>query len=395
MNILFYTFYNVAQGNGGISRVCEVAAEQFIEFCNYNCYLAYQKESSVKSKKEVFEKRFYIGKPSAKSHKKLVKILVDCNIDVIINETVIEGGKFLADAIKASGRDIKVIFAHHYFPGTDHVGTDLNQIIHSINLSKNGIRNFIKLLAFPILSTRRFKIPRYYRDLYTYSDALTEFTSDAVNKFTEIAKINDKSKFHDMPNSLSFDYIYPADKLNEKKKHVLIVARLIERPKNISSALRIWRMVEADPELNDWQLDIVGDGESENVYKSYAKQYLKRVKFYGKCDPLPFYKEDSLFLMLSKFEAFGVTLTEAMQCGCVPIAYNSYAAVREIIHSGKTGMLITPYDEKEFFEQMKSLMINYKERNRLAENAIKDVSQRFSREQLVAQWLNILSTIGK
>ena len=42
-----------------------------------------------------------------------------------------------------------------------------------------------------------------------------------------------------------------------------------------------------------------------------------------------------------------MALTEGMQCGCVPVAFNSYAAVSDIIDDGVNGILVTPFKIKE------------------------------------------------
>lgn len=46
--------------------------------------------------------------------------------------------------------------------------------------------------------------------------------------------------------------------------------------------------------------------------------------------------------MTSTFEGFGLVLPEAMQHGCVPMAFNSYAAVRDLVIPGETGILAPP-----------------------------------------------------
>ena len=59
---------------------------------------------------------------------------------------------------------------------------------------------------------------------------------------------------------------------------------------------------------------------------------LQNVIWEKRQDPRPFYKSASLFLLTSIVEGWALTLTESMQTGVVPLAFDSYPAVRSIIH---------------------------------------------------------------
>ena len=43
-----------------------------------------------------------------------------------------------------------------------------------------------------------------------------------------------------------------------------------------------------------------------------------------------------------------MVLTEAMQYSCVPIAYNSYESLDDIIQHGKNGFKVKPFKINEF-----------------------------------------------
>ena len=47
----------------------------------------------------------------------------------------------------------------------------------------------------------------------------------------------------------------------------------------------------------------------------------------GQKNPEPYYNEASIFMMTSSFEGWGLTLTEAQQYGCVPLAFHSFASL--------------------------------------------------------------------
>ena len=56
--------------------------------------------------------------------------------------------------------------------------------------------------------------------------------------------------------------------------------------------------------------------------------------------------------MTSRYEGFGMTLTEALQNACIPLAYDSYSSVHDIIQNGQNGFLIKNNDEQSYANTM-------------------------------------------
>ena len=59
-------------------------------------------------------------------------------------------------------------------------------------------------------------------------------------------------------------------------------------------------------------------------------------------------------MMTSHIEGWPMTLLEAQQYGCVPIVYNTFAALSEIIENNVNGYIIGKYDEEAFFNAILS-----------------------------------------
>lgn len=69
----------------------------------------------------------------------------------------------------------------------------------------------------------------------------------------------------------------------------------------------------------------MGDGSSKLEYETLVSNLnLKKVEFLGFQDPVPYYKNASIFLMTSSLEGFGMTLVEAQCYGVVPIVMDSF-----------------------------------------------------------------------
>jgi glycosyltransferase involved in cell wall biosynthesis len=98
--------------------------------------------------------------------------------------------------------------------------------------------------------------------------------------------------------------------------------------------------------------------------------------------------------MTSSFEGFGLTLLEAQQMGVVPIVFDSFSALHDIILDGHNGVIIKNNDLQSYKEQLLNLMRNSTYRNNLAKNAI-DNSANFSKEKIVAIWENLFKENDK
>ncbi len=70
---------------------------------------------------------------------------------------------------------------------------------------------------------------------------------------------------------------------------------------------------------------------------------------------VPYYRQAELFVLPSTFEPFGMTAAEAMACG-TPVIASKHGGIRNVIVSGKNGLLIDPVNPQEFAEAILSLL---------------------------------------
>ena len=96
--------------------------------------------------------------------------------------------------------------------------------------------------------------------------------------------------------------------------------------------------------------------------------------------------------MTSGWEGLPMALLEAQQYGCVPIAYESFSALPDIIENGKTGFRIPAFNEQDFIEKLTYLMTHEGERERMAENCIQHANK-FQVSDIVNRWLSIFSDL--
>ena len=212
---------------------------------------------------------------------------------------------------------------------------------------------------------------RLYRDLNTNYDRIVTLSSSFIEDFCF--------------------YCPKSCELTTAQKHVLFVGRLRNCVKGVNKLLRIWNKVESS--FADWQLDIVGDGEDRDVLEMQAQDLgLEHVTFHGFQNPAPFYQRSRIFCMTSIYEGFGMVLTEAMQHGVVPMAFNSYGSVTDIIDDDINGFLVKPFDEKEYADKLVVLMSNEDKYTKMSRAAMTK-SVTFSKEIIVEKWCNLVENL--
>lgn len=129
----------------------------------------------------------------------------------------------------------------------------------------------------------------------------------------------------------------------KKENIVLYVGRLCQQAKRPDRLIRIWEKVYQN-NLN-WKLIIIGDGELKQQLIDYCnKKNIQNIEFTGQTNPNPFYKKASVLCLTSTYEGFGLVLTEALSNRVIPIAFNSYEAISDLISNGNNGYLIKPFD---------------------------------------------------
>ena len=124
-----------------------------------------------------------------------------------------------------------------------------------------------------------------------------------------------------------------------------------DRPKKgLDFILNVWKKIDEEV-INDSELWIIGSNRQFNIQgvNSLGRKPNKDLpKYYQMADVY-------LFPTLCQ-EGFGLSLIEALHCGCYPIA-SKLGGVPEVLHNGKFGKLIeNPHFEFEWKEEIERIM---------------------------------------
>lgn len=309
----------------------------------------------------------------------LNKYVQDNHIDVII---IPEGRLYTSYARKAvKGTNCKIISALHSMPGYERIGimTMLKESFHYNESRIKRLRAALFIALYPLVYIwytlkHIFAFNRAYKD----SDKLVLLSEKFFEEYKTKYYISDTSKFAAIGNAVSFNKCADDEDLKHKKKQLLFVGRFSEECKRISLILKAWELIYR--KYPDWSLVLVGFGRSDKAYKDYvANHSLPRVSFEGKQKPESYYLNASIFLMTSAFEGWGMTLTEAQQMGCVPVAMHSFSSVTDIITDGENGFVVPNNDLNAFCERLTQLMDDKELLETMARNAVTS-TERFSKE---------------
>ena len=377
MNIL-YLETNLPPYCGGIERVTWLVSN-YLEQIGYHCFYGY-KEEDFDDIDDAYKIKYNPYGTKEEILSVLDPFLKKNKIDIIVNQ-----GFYYRDFCEAM-----VLLKEKY-----HVGI-VSCVHYSINelFSRNPNLSFkIKDLICRIIFGHGMKA-RVLRPFYECSDRLVMLSKTFFDDVVRFLEMKNVDRLCAIPNPLSYNQV-TTPILNERKKQVFICSRLTDPQKNITGALRIWKEIEKRG-YEEWCLIIAGTGEDETMLRNYAQDLkLKRVKWLGRVkDPMPFYQQSPIFMMTSNWEGWGMTLTEAMQAGCVPIAFDSYSSLHDIVTNNQDGVIVPYPDEIAYSNALENLMNDKERLQRLSSQGVIS-SQRFSIEIIGKQWEKLFEQIKK
>ena len=174
-------------------------------------------------------------------------------------------------------------------------------------------------------------------------------------------------------------------------KSIIFVGRFSTQ-KGIPSLLKIWELV--NQRHPDWQLNMyAGYGDEDENLKSHIEEKGKGIVMHETTsDIFNKYKENSMLLLTSRFEPFGLVMPEAMSCGLPVVSFDCPYGPAEIITDGVDGFLIKNRDIHTFADKVCQLIENPPLRKEMGKQAIIS-SQRFSPEKIMPMWKQLFEEL--
>jgi glycosyltransferase involved in cell wall biosynthesis len=379
-NILFFQ-NSILPANGGVPRVSDIIATELI-IRGHECFFVYYDKDNELYTSDIKLKVNFKGNYQH-FEQEVVQFIEESDIDVFVCQNT-----YFQPFIKLF-KKIRQLYPSKLFLCFLHASPDYWQLTYQTKFERtspgffiNTLKSWIKKVVFSVSNP-------YIKTtiaLYNICDRFVLLSESFKKAFVEIYGISDNAqKLVSIPNPLTFaDYI-TADALAAKEKVVLVISRLDESQKKISVALKIWKRLSRDNA--DWSLFIVGSGPDEQFYRKYVSDHrLENVKFFGQqIDVIDFHKKASILMMTSVWEGLPMALLEAQQNGVVPIAFDNFSALYDVITHGENGFIIKDNNENDFADSLAILMGNHLLRQNMALKSVEN-SKRYHVSHIADLW---------
>ena len=179
---------------------------------------------------------------------------------------------------------------------------------------------------------------------------------------------------------------------NCKAKSAIYVGRF-SRQKDIHSLLHIWTLVhQRHP---DWSLHTYGGyGELRDVILEKIRQMDANIYTHGPTlDIIERYKENSILLLTSRYEPFGLALPEAMSCGLPVVAFDCPYGPADIITDSVDGFLVRNRSDEDFASRVSSLIGDMEMRLKMGEAGLQS-SKRYDVGVIMPLWKDLFERIS-
>ncbi len=356
--VLYIT--NGVNGPGGLERVLSIKASYLAEHYDYDVHIITLNQGDASL--------FYEFSPKIKFH-----------------DVKSEGNKisYLYQYIKGMRRQIKKINPDVISVCDDGLKGLLLPIltgrpcpmIYERHVSKNiEIKSDKQSVIRKVITSAKFALMAFGGKFYDAFVVLTNGNKKEWNLKNVVV----------IPNPLSF---YPGkEKISTlTNKKVLAVGKQCFQ-KGYDRLLLSWQSVVK--QFPDWSLDIYGtisedeglDALSNKLGLDTSVNFHRPVKNINEK-----YKEASIYVMSSRYEGFGMVLTEAMAYGVPCVSFDCPYGPSDIIHHDDNGLLVENNDIEGLAGNICDLIENEEKRARMGEKARIDV-QRYLPKKIAKEW---------
>ncbi|CAH8286128.1 glycosyltransferase involved in cell wall biosynthesis [Mariniflexile fucanivorans] len=345
-------------GSGGLERVLSIKASYLAEKLNYEVHIVTLNQGT-KSLFYQFSNKLIYHDITTKGVKLNYFLTYKKGIKKVIK-------KIKPDVISVCDDGLKGLFLPWF----------LNKpcpMVYERHVSKN-----IEIKTDKISWLQKIKL----KGIFT----LMDFGAKKYNKFIVLTKGNlnewPLSNVQVISNPLSF---YPTEFSNVENKKVIAVGKHCHQ-KGFDRLLQSWKLVT--DKFPNWKLEIYGTIEkSEGLLALASKLGIgdKVTFFLPEKNIGEKYKRASIYTMASRYEGFGMVLTEAMAFGVPCVSFNCPYGPSDIIADGEDGFLVPNGDIPRFTEKICELIENQELRRNMGKKARLNV-KRYQPEHIVPQW---------
>ncbi len=202
---------------------------------------------------------------------------------------------------------------------------------------------------------------------------------------------HDAKKYYDYDKKFKPTVLYnpltlePSAASQGTSKRFLAVGRFSHKHKGFDLLIKAFNIFAKNNK--DWNLDIVGEGPEEELYKELIKEYKleERITIHAFTNNVQsFYSNAQIYVLSSRWEGFGLVLVEAMAHG-LPVVSSDLPTSKEIM--GDFGMYFKNGDIEDLARRLEEAThIDWQAKSKAA----LAIAQRFDIKNIIRQWKELL-----
>ena len=388
MNIMFLFYKPIIPNAGGVERVTQTLTKELQNRGHNVIFVSNTDEKSFASQ-EYIAPQYHIELERRNEQEiasDIHAIISKHKITHAISQTLDKAYLF-----KYLPTDIKKIAVCHVQPFS-FMGISRKRIW---NTNAQNIRQLIFKIASVISPKIHEKFfykfeKRALEEANKFADKICFISARFFPRIKKFLPTLSQDKFVAISNPNTYDISNIELPVN-KENIILWVGRVENGQKNAIDFVRMWQHLSK--RTRDWRAIMIGDGSDLAYIKNYVKKNkIERIEFTGRRnDTETFYKRAKYIAVTSYGESWGLVLTEAMSYGCVPVVYDTYETLQDIVDDRHNGYIIPTVSHKRMAE---CIFDSIREDNFITlSTAAQDKVKIFSLEKTVNHWEELLNNI--
>jgi glycosyltransferase involved in cell wall biosynthesis len=178
---------------------------------------------------------------------------------------------------------------------------------------------------------------------------------------------------------------YPDQSAELETKRIISVGRFTSQ-KGFDLLIEAWNLIHY--QLPDWQLDIFGAGEDEEMLRSLIRKKCldNSINIHPPTkDIIKEYLNSSIYVLSSRYEGFGMVLLEAMACGLPCVSFDCPSGPSEIILNNVDGFVVENGNVDRLAEKIKLMATDIRLRKEMGRKSKENI-KRFLPENIMKEW---------
>lgn len=389
MNIMFIFYQPIISNKGGVPRVTHRLTEELLRRGHKVIFVSYTDKEEIE-KNNIIAPQYHIELQGRyeKDIKQDINYLVEKhNITHAICQTL--DISYLFKYIPTNVKKIAVCHAQPF----SYMGISRKRIW---NTNAQNFRQLVfktaSLISPKIFENYFFRLEkRALERAYKYADKICYISERFYPRIKKHLPEFPQDKLVSVSNPNTYD-LSNIELPKDKENIVLWVGRVENSQKNATGFVHMWQHLSK--RAKDWRAIMVGDGNDLEYIKGIVKKNkIERIEFTGRrSDTETFYKKAKYVAITSYWESWCLVLTEAMSYGCVPVVYDTYETLHDIVDDKQNGYIIPSISYKSMADCLYNSMQKKDEFNEFSIAANKKM-HKFSLESTVDKWEKLLKSM--